>query len=362
MSIFKDRDNIHFSFRSIDGYDIPFNYCITPREPGKTTSLILDKAYIPFKNDGLCFIMLTRFAADITEEVITNYQEILDKFLVEPVKITYKLADIGKKAIFDTFIDGKRFIRFIAMNGRIDRIKKTGCNNVGFMGMDEFIINPKFKESYLPNEYEKFQEIYTTYQRGCRNADGSKRTLKTYFCGNLYSAFNPYFTHLGVKTNSLKINNFYKYGNSIIQFSGVSEELRKQILATNPFYEFDEEYKKYALEGIAVNDINIRLGELPQNYKLDMVVAIDNKFIGIYRNNQIRSIKDDRYFVQFVKEFSLKRDIYCFDFSDMVNQTILISNNEKMIFRNFKNAFRNRLITFSEISCYYYLEGIYSQI
>ena len=230
------------------------------------------------------------------------------------------------------------------------------------MGMDEFIINPIFKESYLSGEYKKFQEIYNTYQRECRNADNSKRLLKVYFCGNLYSAFNPYFTHLGVKTNELKINNYYRYGNAVIYFAGVSDELRVQILATNPLYEFDETYKNYALEGIAVNDTNIKIGELPQNYKLDMIIAIDGKFLGIYKNYLFTDVKDDRYFIQFIKSFSLKRDVYCFDFSDMIDKSILISNEEKRLFKGLKYAFRNRLISFSEISCYYYLEGIYSQI
>ena len=48
----KQRDNIHFSSRKIDSYNLPFNFIISEREAGKSTAVWLDKSYKAFKENG----------------------------------------------------------------------------------------------------------------------------------------------------------------------------------------------------------------------------------------------------------------------------------------------------------------------
>ena len=54
------RDNIHYSTRKIDGYNLPFNFVISERELGKSTTIILDKIYKPFKERGETTIVIRR--------------------------------------------------------------------------------------------------------------------------------------------------------------------------------------------------------------------------------------------------------------------------------------------------------------
>ena len=52
------RDNIHYSTRKIDGYNLPFNFVISERELGKSTTIILDKILIPFTSIGIFILLL----------------------------------------------------------------------------------------------------------------------------------------------------------------------------------------------------------------------------------------------------------------------------------------------------------------
>ena len=44
-----ERDNLHYSFREIDGYNKDIEVVISSRELGKTTQAWLDKIYLPWK-------------------------------------------------------------------------------------------------------------------------------------------------------------------------------------------------------------------------------------------------------------------------------------------------------------------------
>ena len=53
-------DNIHYSFRAIDGYNKPFNFVLSPRELGKTTTMWYEKIYLGWKKDKRPWIYLVR--------------------------------------------------------------------------------------------------------------------------------------------------------------------------------------------------------------------------------------------------------------------------------------------------------------
>ena len=227
--------------------------------------------------------------------------------------------------------------------------------------MDEYIIDPKNQEKYIPNEAGKIKEIYTTYRR---ESDG---ILKMYFVGNLYSLYNPIWLWLGVDTN--KIREAITKGESIVltgkewlvQFKMLTPELRAWILEQNPLYQFDEEYKKYALNGVPVNDQNIKIGECPQNYRLKFVFRLENKNIAIYQNNYFE-VREDRYFCDFIDDIGAKRTIYCFEFDQLINRAQVMSMDDRNKLNHFKIAMRKRQVVFSNVSCYYLVEEIYNNL
>ena len=221
--------------------------------------------------------------------------------------------------------------------------------------MDEFIINPQFAEKYLPKEFERLQEAYSTWRR---EADG---VLKMYFCGNPYSLFNPLFVGLGVDISKLKRDSFYVGDSFVIHWAILTPQLKEKILDENPFYKFDEEYSNYAVDGQAVNDKNIKLSKLPMNFYLSFVLKMNGKFIGIFQNNYVEHL-EDRFFCKFLDEVSARRTIYCFEFEEMLERSILVSLDERMKLQRFKEAMRKRLVSFEDINVYYYMEEVYKNI
>ena len=70
----KQRDNLHFNFRTIDGYDKPINIVISAREAAKTTAVILDKAYASWKRDESTSLFLVRQNVEISDALILDIQ------------------------------------------------------------------------------------------------------------------------------------------------------------------------------------------------------------------------------------------------------------------------------------------------
>ena len=353
------RDNLHYSFRSIDGYNKAINIVISPREPGKTTSMWLDKIYFPWKKTHKPWIYLVRQAVEIDDALIESiFATNMNKFTDDNLKPIYKPSTFSN-GIVDIFLEVEKekilFVRIVSLNIKMYRIKKAILRNIAGIFMDEFIINPQFAEKYLPKEFERLQEAYSTWRR---EADG---VLKMYFCGNPYSLFNPLFVGLGVDISKLKRDSFYVGDSFVIHWAILTPQLKAKILEENPFYKFDEEYSNYAVDGQAVNDKNIKLAKLPMNFYLSFVLKMNGKFIGIFQNNYVEHL-EDRFFCKFLDEVSARRTIYCFEFEEMLERSILVSLDEKMKLQRFKEAMRKRLVSFEDINVYYYMEEVYKNI
>lgn len=348
---FKNLDDLHYNFQEIDGYNLPFNFIVSPREPGKTTNFLLFKCYLTFIEKGETLIYLVRNATEITAEFISSIESQINKFLITPIEIKYRLSSLTK-SIVDVFVNDKHFIRFISLNAPIVRIKKTIINNPSYIFMDEFIINPEFKETYLPGEFKRFKEVYTTYRR-------SKENLKCYFCGNPYSLYNPYFVGFGINTKLLKPGARIVNKNVIVQCYELKPELIEYILKVNPLYQFDDSYKNYALNGIAVNDLNIPLCEKVQGFSLQYIFRYDNSFLGVWRKNLFLDDDKFKYWVSDIKDFSKRREVLCFDFNEMIEGTSLYSREDKLKLYKIVNAMNKRLIYFDSIPSYYMFVEIY---
>lgn len=336
---------------------MPFNFIISEREAGKSTAIWLDKAYKAFITNGETTLVIRRKVVHITKSYIDDIQEIINKFTDDNVKFQYPISSL-KEGIVDILINNKRFLRVCAISIDITALKSLVLRDLRYIIFDEFICNSVFGEKYLKAEATKFMEIYNTFRRESNN-------LKCYFMGNPYSLFNPYFMFFNVDTSKLKrgavISDKKSY---VIECYEICQELREKILKENPLYQFDNSYTNYAFNGVNVNDQNIVIvSKLPDNYSLIYCFKISGKYIMIYRNNDYSDF-DNVYYATFSNGsiISKRRDIICFDFEELVENTILLSPFDRMKFQKLKDATRKRCIAFSCIECYYLFVEIYSNL
>ncbi|MBO7735601.1 MAG: phage DNA encapsidation protein [Methanobrevibacter sp.] len=364
------RDNLHLDLRPIDGFNKWLNFIMSCRELGKTDVFWWKKIYCNWVKDGKAWGYLVRQSVEITEQMIDDIKDnIINKWAIDSVDFQYTKGSF-KDGMCDVKINGKLFFRIVSLSLPLRRLKLAKIPNIGGIFMDEYIIDPRTEEKYQKNEYFKIKELYTTWRREYTG----KGFLKIYFSANPYSLFNPIFVGLNIDVNKLRKDEYIKTSNGYklhqhilvgdeyaIQWGVLHPELREKLLEANPLYKFDEDYNQYALEGTAVNDRNIKIGKLPKNFYLQFVLRIDNKIIGIFRNNYVDDLKDD-FFCCYLDSVSARRTSYCFDFEQMMERTILVSMDERMMLQRFKEAFRKRAVTYSDVSVYYYLEEIYKSI
>lgn len=345
-------DNIHINFRQIFGYQKPFNAIISCREAGKSTEWV-KYAYNTFK-EGRTNLILRRQIVDITDAYITSIQEVINKFFDEKLVFKYNKGSM-KDGIVYLYVEDQLFGVLLALSVSIARIKSLVLRNIKYIWFDEFIINPRFKEKFLPQEADKFKEIYNTFYRE------SKDKITCVWMGNPYTHYNPYFTWWGVDTSKIHPDTIQCGSNWVVWCYEITEELKQSILKRNPLYEFDDSYKRYGFGGQAVCDENIKIGDFPKDYTLRFVFRIDGKFVGVYRNNYLEDM-EDRYYCQIIENFASDRIAYCFDFNELVNRCALVSSSDRIKFSHFKTAFRNRKVSFSKIEVYYLIEEIFNNL
>lgn len=350
-----ERDNIHFNCRTIDGYNLPFNFIISEREAGKSTAIWLDKAYKCFKENGQTTLVIRRKITHITKSYIDDIEQIINKFTDDKVQFQYAVTSL-KDGITDIYINDKRFMRICALSVDITALKSLVLRDLKYIIFDEFICNQRFGEKYLKDEATKFMEVYNTFRR---ESEG----LKCYFMGNPYSLYNPYFMFFGVSSAKLKRGAIISDKKSyVVQCYELTPELRKYILSVNPLYQFDNAYTKYAFEGVNVNDQNIIIKtEVPEDFKLAYVFKSAGKYIGMFRAEWYLINSEILYYCKFLKPetISKRRDIICFDFEELVDRTVMLSPDDRFKFQKIKDAMRKRLIAFESIECYYLVEEIY---
>ena len=355
------RDNIHHSWRAINGYNKAFNFCIGAREPGKTDSMWYENIYSPWTKDKKPWIYLVRKSVEITEALINSIIEVnINKWIENPVEVKYNKGNF-KDGIVDVFLNKELFFRIVSLSIDLRRIKLAVVKNIKGVFMDEYIIDPRSQEKYIPNEAFKIKEAYTTWRR---ESDGM---LKFYFAGNPYSLYNPLFVEWGVDVNKLssmmdfRKGAFYVGDTYVIQWVVLNPLLREKLLKDNPLYQFDEDYNAYALKGVAVNDRNIRIGSMPLHYNLRLIVRLSDINIGIFQNNYFED-GEDIFYCKEVDNFSADRSIFTFDFESMVDRSILVSIDERRKLERFKTAFRKRQVVFSNINVYYMIKEVYQNI
>lgn len=347
-------DDIHYNFSKIDGYNKPFNFIISGREPGKSTQLDCFKIMWPiFCGDPIVYFV--RNATEISPELIESLEGVINKWTINPVKFIYKNSSFGKCCV-DIYFNDKIAIRFISMTIKKNTIKRLVLKGIKYIVFDEFILDMSCGEKYITGEYSKFQEIYTTLKR-------ERPGLKCYFCGNPYSLYNPYFEGLGIDASQLTYGEITTGDNWAVEYYKMSDKLREKILKENPFYKFDndkfDDYTAYGVEGKPVNDANIPLlPSIPSNYSLYVIFKITGTYLAVWRASAL--IKTEfKYFIC-KTQAPKNRVAYCFDFTDLVEGTKILSYSDRLKFENIRRAMRERSIAFKDIACYYKFVDVYT--
>lgn len=362
---------MHYDVKPIMTLNEPFNFIISPRELGKSTSFWL-MLFRRFKEKDEKTIVFKRNIVDITDSYVDDIANLLNKFLSKKDRIKFVFAKGKiKEGVMNVYVfpeeqkkcvctPNNLFIRVIALSVPMIRIKSQMLPNLEWILFDEFICNTRLGEKYLVNEVFKFQEIYNTFQRESKN-------LRAIFLGNPYSKYNPYFSWLGVDLQKIKIGDIIRErGKYAIEFANLSEKLRNYILNKNPLYRFDDSYTKYAFEGKTINDEGIELvDKQPERSMLIYVFKIHNKNVGVFKcDNNIATIDADTDCLYWLKTLdedyqSKRRYIVCFNLEDLLAGAFLIDNSRLSRFSSLAMAFRNHLVGFKDLETYYLFEELF---
>lgn len=348
-------DDLHYSFNPINGYNKDFNMVISEREDGKTTAFWVPMAYAKWKKTKQTTIAIRRFVVDITEIYIHSIEETINDFVDEPIKLNFKRGTM-KEGVCPVNIGKEPFILIAALSLPMSRIKSLRFHDPAYMFQDEFICNTRLGEKYIPNEAFKVKEIFNTFYRH------SSTRMRFYAAGNPYSLYNPLFTEFGVDTKRLYRDKFLSGPNWVAQYHPLDPRLKAAILKKNPLYQFEDAYTRYALNGVPINDENIRtMDKRPNDYALQFILIIEGKRLGIWRNNDFMD-DEHRYYVGYMDEIGKRRDVFAFDFSDLVNKTTLLSSTDRFKFNDFRSAIRSHSVDFQSLECNYLIEGIYATL
>ena len=354
------KDTIHWSCRKMDSYNKPFNLVVSAREPGKST-VLNGKLVKKFIHKHKRFLILRRRPVDITEGYINSICTTINKFLPVHKRIMFyfKKGDCSTGQV-DLYLKedmepNSLIGRVQALNIPSARAKSNLIPDVATILYDEFISNNT--NDYLKDEILKFKEIYSTYYRE------NDTMLKCYFSGNPYSLFNPFFSYLGIDILKVKPGCFLVGKNYVLEFPVITEELREYILSRNPIYEFDDEYKEYALNGLAINDTKYKIEPRPHNWKLKWIFRVSGYYVLYWRNNNNMNMITDKYWVEATKvEPTTNKTIYSVDFDNLIQNTNLVNMDIKVCTMALKEAISRRLISFGDINAAVLTESIYKVI
>ena len=352
-------DKLHYSFNSLDGYNKPVNFIVSPRGDGKTTAFLVNKAWPAFIRYGQATIVQRRFINDITEKYIDSLAAIINKFTGAGLRLSYKITQLKKDGVIDVYAashENKRIFTLVAMNTRLSNLKGLFQSDTRFWLCDEFICNPKMDERYIKGEAFKFREAFNTLAR-------ENFCMKAYFLGNPYSLYNPYFQDWGINPAVVSQQRFTSGKKWAVEYHRLSDELRDYYLANNPMYDEESTYTMYALDGSAILDRNIRLdAKQPPSFVLILVFMQNGAKYGIFRNMNYVDLDLPSYWVGRVDRLSKSRDIVVFDFDDLEEGAAIFSRYEREMLAGFAASMRRREVSYQDINCAYACQEIYTLI
>ena len=358
------KDRLHYNTRRMDSYNKPFNFVICEREAGKTTAIPVTKVYKAWYHHHRPSIILRRNVVDITDTYMTDLQDAINDFLPEKrrIEFKYKKGDKGN-GVVDVEVDGRPFVRFIAMSIPKSRIKSLRYDDPAYIIMDESVVDNRHGEKYLKDEAGRFKEIYNTF---LRFATRHQHTLKAYFCGNPYSVYNPYFMWWGVDLSKVKPGAFIVGHNYVVECYQIKPELKEWILQHNPLYEFDDSYKRYAFGGEAINDQQFDVVEKqPDGYRLKLLIRVQSKYLYFYycaTDRDKLGYDPGKFWIKCADTYDGSKNVYAADFNNLVAGTKLMTPDMRALTYRLKDSVASRDVSYSSIAAGYLVEAIYNML
>lgn len=326
------------------------NMIIGPREPGKTTHLSA-RAWTHVCKCGETLVYLARNPTLITDQLVEKVRGDMNKFFEVPP--FYMNSAAAKTGNVDVYCEGFPVMRIVALNMGRDLLKKVTVPHPSFILFDEFLRDTKAGDRYLTDEAGRFKELYSTIVR-------EHRGLKAYFIGNIYSLYNPYALDWGVDTTKLRPGMIYANDKCAVEMVTLTDKLKKEIIRKNPFYEFDDFYSRYAIDGKAKNDGSIVVVKShPRNYSLDFTIRTGSRLIGVYSRRGEKA--PYKYWVGWANGNERKK-AYAYDIKEVVENTKVVGRMDRYITYWFREAMGEHQVAFGDLACYYLIEEIYARL
>lgn len=369
-----ERDSLHYNISEDEGYGCPIMCILSPREPGKTTSIMLDRVYADFRKKGLPTVALVNHAADCTDEFMQSFENTVNQFKGYEIHTKYSKGGI-KNGLTTIYEKGTNlpFIHVIALNAPLTRLKRINLGKVGCVWYDECMVNVMLGEKWPTGIATKWNEIYTTLAR-----QSYPDTLKFYMTGNFYSRYNPILTYLGVDCSRMSIGRkFVTKGTKSIDVGGkqvrvdtkvlvnclnLKPELREYILQHNPGYVFDDTYQKY-FEGVAIADMGLPIVEQrPEGYRLGYVFRVGQSYLWIWKSSDMTFDPNSRFWLEVRKEPpGSRRDVFVVNLDDMMNNTML-AKSFRGTFEVLRLYIGRGAVAFQSPEAFYMMQQIYSAL
>ena len=370
-----ERDNIHYNLSEDEGYNCPIMFIISPREPGKTTSITLDRVYADFRKKGLPAVALVNQAADCTEAFMQSFENTINEFKGYEIHTKYRKGGIkdGICTIYERDTD-KPFIHVLSLNAPLTRLKRINLGKVSCIWWDEAWVNVSVGERWPDSVATKWNEIYTTACRACY-----PDKLKFYASGNFYSRYHPLCTYLGIDCSRLAIGKKIVHrqtkkvdlGNGktidvdyscLVDCYNLKPELREYILRHNPGYVFDDTYQKY-FEGVAIADMGLPIVEKrPENYRLGYVFRVGQSYLWIWKSSDMTFDPNSRFWLEVRKEPpGSRRDVFVVNLDDMMNNTML-AKSFSGTFEILRFFIGRGAVSFQSPEAFYMMQQIYSSL
>lgn len=369
-----ERDSLHYNISEDEGYGCPIMCILSPREPGKTTSIMLDRVYADFRKKGLPTVALVNHAADCTDEFMQSFENTVNQFKGYEIHTRYSKGGI-KNGLTTIYEKGTNlpFIHVIALNAPLTRLKRINLGKVGCVWYDECMVNVMLGEKWPTGIATKWNEIYTTLAR-----QSYPDTLKFYMTGNFYSRYNPILTYLGVDCSRMSIGRkFVTKGTKAMDIGGkkvrvdtkvlvnclnLKPELREYILQHNPGYVFDDTYQKY-FEGVAIADMGLPIVEQrPENYRLGYVFRVGQSYLWIWKSSDMTFDPNSRFWLEVRKEPpGSRRDVFVVNLDDMMNNTML-AKSFRGTFEVLRLYIGRGAVAFQSPEAFYMMQQIYSAL
>ncbi len=350
-------DSMHWCCQKMDSYDKTWNFCISAREPGKSTRACR-KIWKKWTKKHERFLVLRRRPIDLTEGYINSLAITINKFLPCHKRINFYFSKGSMRdGQVDIYIDKTKKIlvgRVQALNIPSARAKSNIIRNVSTIIYDEYI--PNDTREYLSNEVMNLQDVYSTYYREYNGH------LKVYFFGNPYTVFNPFHSTFGIDITKIVPGAFLVGEDYVLEFPVISAELREYILKRNPLYKFDDEYTRYALNGIAIHDAKYNVvSKKPEGLKLAYVFRVGGNYLLAWKSNGTRiNMFTDRFWIESQKNKpETTKNIYSIDFDNLVQDTRLINSSVRVCLQSIKEAVARRNVAYKTIESAVLIENLY---